>query len=580
VSVAVPKPRVLVADDDPISLLFLVETLDQAGFQTVVVGDGATALTAARAQTFDVALLDVDMPQLDGYEVCRAMRSTSELQHLPIVMITGHDDPDSIARAYADGATDFISKPINCTLLPHRLRYILRNSFAEQQLRHLAYHDALTGLPNARALSSLVANALARAAKEPEEGVAVIHIDVQGCSRIRAIFGPDEGDEALRAFARRLAVTVGVMDDGGERATVARADGDRFVVCLRCCAVQQRAAELAADIIATLDEPVYCGKQLFLWPPAVGIAFGTALSDDAKGLITRAAAAKHHALLNSITSAVIYSTEMSALAQERMSLESALREAVRTEQLSLYFQPKIDIADGSLVGVESLIRWFDPILGEVSPDKFVPLAEESGLILDIGRWVTQTACRQLMNWQREGFTTTVAINLSARQFVHDDPATMIRQAAEAAGIDPTAIMIEITESALIRDMASVQAGLLAVRAMGCRIAIDDFGTGYSSLAYLKGLPVDELKIDKSFISSLVTDQVDAAICRAVLSLAHEVDLSVTAEGVETAEQLEWLRVHGCDIAQGYFISRPMSARQILERYGDGTGTTRRRVCSG
>jgi len=576
-SAEVPTPRVLIADDDPISSLFLLETLGQAGFQTVAVGDGAAALTAARAQPFDVALLDVDMPLLDGYEVCRALRRSSELQHLPIVMITGHDDPDSIARAYADGATDFISKPINCTLLPHRLRYILRNSAAEQQLRHLAYHDSLTGLPNAQSLSSRVAEALACAATEPDSGVAVIHIDVQGCSRIRAIFGPDEGDEALRAFAQRLAAMVAKRDDGGEHASVARVDGDRFVVCLRCRGVRERAAALAEEIIASLDEPVYCGKHLFLWPPAVGIALCTDPSDDAKALITRAAAAKHHALLNSITSAVVHSADMSALAHERMSLEAALREAVRTEQLSLYFQPKIDIADGSLAGVETLIRWFDPILGEVSPDKFVPLAEESGLILDIGRWVTQAACRQLMNWRTQGFTTTVAINLSARQFVHDDPATLIRQAAEAAAIEPTAVIVEITESALIRDLASVQAGLLAVRALGCRIAIDDFGTGYSSLAYLKGLPVDELKIDKSFVKHLVTDPIDAAICQAVLSLAHEVGLRVTAEGVETAAQLDWLRVHGCDIAQGYFIARPMSAHQILQRYGGGTGADQQRI---
>jgi diguanylate cyclase (GGDEF)-like protein len=576
-----PKPRVLIADDDAISLLFLVETLGQAGFETVAVGDGAAALMAAQAQPFDVALLDVDMPVLDGYEVCRAMRRETDLQHLPIVMITGYDDPDSIAHAYADGATDFISKPVNCTLLPHRLRYILRNSAAERQLRHLAYHDALTALPNAESLGNLVVKALARAATAGDEGVAIIHIDVQGCSRIRAIFGPDEGDAALRAFAERLAATVAAsvaaLDGGGERACVARIDGDRFVVCLRASAVEERAVALADQIIASLDEPVYCGKQLFLWPPAVGIAFSTPRSRDAKALITRAAAAKHHALLNSITSAVIYSADMSALAHERMSIEAALREAVRTEQLSLHFQPKVDITNGALVGVEALIRWFDPILGEVSPEKFVPLAEESGLILDIGRWVTQAACRQIMNWQMLGFNTSIAINLSARQFVHDDPATMIREAARAVGIDPSAIIVEITESALIRDLASVQAGLLAVRALGCRIAIDDFGTGYSSLAYLKGLPVDDLKIDKSFVRNLVADRVDAAICQAILSLAHEVGLSVVAEGVETVEQLDWLRVHRCDIAQGYWIARPMTGREILERYGSGTGMTQKRL---
>jgi EAL domain-containing protein (putative c-di-GMP-specific phosphodiesterase class I) len=185
-----------------------------------------------------------------------------------------------------------------------------------------------------------------------------------------------------------------------------------------------------------------------------------------------------------------------------------------------------------------------------------------------------------MNWQREGFTTTVAVNLSARQFVHDDPATMIQAAAADAGVEPTAIIVEITESALIRDLASVRAGLLAVQALGCRIAIDDFGTGYSSLAYLKGLPVNDLKIDKSFVRNLVTDQVDAAICEAVLSLAHEVGLKVTAEGVETTEQLDWLRARGCDVAQGYLIARPMSAREILKRYGGDLEAAQQRLCSG
>jgi EAL domain-containing protein (putative c-di-GMP-specific phosphodiesterase class I) len=307
---------------------------------------------------------------------------------------------------------------------------------------------------------------------------------------------------------------------------------------------------------------------LFLGPPAVGIASSAEHAADATTLITQAAAAKHHALLTGVTGPILYSHEMSDRARERMSLETALREAVRSEQLTLYFQPKVSVADGSLVGVEALIRWYDPDLGQVSPEKFVPLAEESGLILDIGRWVTAAACRQIMNWRDEGFETKIAINLSARQFVHDDPAAMIRAAAASCGIDPRSIVVEITESALIRDFASVQAGLLAVRELGCRIAIDDFGTGYSSLAYLKALPVDDLKIDKSFIRNLVADPVDAAICKAVLSLAHEVELNVIAEGVESEAQLDWLRRHACNEVQGFLVAHPMSAREVVDRYSD------------
>jgi diguanylate cyclase (GGDEF)-like protein len=562
-------PAVLVADDDEISQLFLVETLERAGFSTFAVADGAAALAAAAARKFSLALLDVDMPRLDGYQLCRALRAAPEMKHLPIVMITGHDDAGSIARAYEAGATDFISKPVNWTLLPHRLRYILRNADADRRLRHLAYFDPLTGLPNSQALTDFVGAALARArAGGGAEGVALLQVDVQGCTRIRSVFGPDEGDEALRAFAGRLVASVSALDERGERTSVGRADGDRFIVCLRDQSIGERAGLLSERIFAALNEPVLCGNHRFFLAPAVGIAVSPDGGGDAKELITHAAAAKNHALRIGAAAAVVYSGDMGDRARERMALEASLREAVRNEQLSLYFQPKIRVADGSLAGVEALLRWFDPELGEVSPDRFVPLAEESGLILDIGRWVSLAACRQLMNWRNAGFETTIAINVSARQFVHDDPAAIIGAAAAAAGIDPKSLVVEITESALIGDFDRVKAGLLAVRGLGCRIAIDDFGTGYSSLTYLRELPLDELKIDRSFIRNLGGSAVDGSICAAVLTLARSLGLTVTAEGVETATQLDWLRRQGCDEVQGFLMSRPVSAHAILARYGD------------
>lgn len=563
------RPLLLIAEDDEIGRLFLIETLEQAGFDTVCVADGAAALEAAVSGEFRLALLDVDMPIMNGYDVCGAIRSTSRLKYLPIVMITGHDDADSIERAYEAGATDFIAKPVNWTLLPHRLRYILRNADAEARQRYVAYYDPLTGLANSQALRGIVATAITRAeAAAGGEGVALLHLDVVGCSRIRAIFGPDEGDQALCAFAARLASCTAVFDPDGERVSIARVDGDRFVVCLRAEAIRSQAAELTQQLEAALDEPVSCGSQQFLLQPVVGVAFSPEHGRDAKVLITAAAAAKHHALQMASTTAVIYSNEMGDRARGRLALEAALRQAVRSEQLALYYQPKVRIADGSLAGVEALLRWHDPDLGDVSPDSFVPLAEESGLILEIGRWVSEAACRQLMNWRDQGFQTSIAINLSARQFVHDDPAEFIQAAARAAKVDARSIVVEITESALIRDLAGVQRGLLALRALGCRIAIDDFGTGYSSLAYLKGLPVSELKIDKSFIRNLATNHVDAAICTAILSLARDVGLNVTAEGVESPAQFEWLRRNGCGEAQGFLVARPMSAFEILARYGN------------
>jgi diguanylate cyclase len=561
---------VLIADDDELSRLFLVETVEQAGFRAVAVADGAAALAAAAAEEFSLALLDVDMPQLDGYAVCRAVRSDPELKYLPVVMITGHDDDRSIRRAYEAGATDFISKPVNWTLLPHRMRYILRNADADRRLRHLAYHDPLTGLPNTQALFGVVADAIARgAARGTDVDVALLQVGVEACARIRATFGPDEGDAALRAFARTLTACVTAADTTSGSTTVARVDGDQFVVCLRDHRARERAAELAARLTVALDKPVPCGDHQFFLPPTIGVAIAPEHGRDAKTLLTHAATAKHHARATDASVAIVYTDEIGARARERLALGTALRAAVRAEQLSLYFQPKFRIADGAFMGVEALLRWFDADWGEVSPARFIPLAEESGLIVEIGRWVIQAACRQLMNWRNEGLETAIAVNVSAKQFLHDDTAAVIQAAALSSAVDPRSIIVEITESALIGDLAGVHPGMLALKSLGCRIAIDDFGTGYSSLAYLKGLPVDELKVDRTFVRNVNTDSADAAIWVAVLSLARDLQLSVTAEGVETEAQHEWLRAHACDEAQGYLFARPMPGHEILSRYGNG-----------
>jgi len=571
-------PTVLIADDDEISRLLLAETLEQAGLRVVAVADGSAALVAALEQEFSVALLDVNMPQVDGYEVCRALRAAPDRKHLPIVMITGRDDATSIARAFDAGATDFISKPVNWTLLPHRIHYILRNAETDKRLRHLAYHDELTGLPNSQALLDLAADAIAEAAVSGGvEGVALVQVDVEACSRIRAMFGPDAGDQALLAFAHILRQCVTTADADGGRMSVARVDGDRFVVCLRDPSAQARAAALSVALSAALEEPVRCAEHHFFLPPKLGMSFFPQHGGDVKTLLTHAATAKHHASMTESRTAVIYSDEIGAQARQRLALGAALRKAVRAEQLTLYFQPKIRLADNSLAGVEALLRWFDPELGEISPARFIPLAEESDLILDIGHWVVEAACRQLNNWQSEGFETSIAVNVSGKEFVHGDPAKLVTSATSAVGVKPTSIVVEITESSLIGDLSRVQSGLHALRSLGCKVAVDDFGTGYSSLTYLKKLPLDELKLDQSFIKDVDSDYADAAICIAVLSLARDLGLSVTAEGVETGAQFQWLREHGCNNVQGYFFARPMPAQEILRRYGASERERKRRA---
>ncbi len=259
------NPSVLIADDDEISRLFLVESLEQAGFRIIAVADGTAALEALRQQAFDLLLLDVDMPRQNGYQVCRSVRSTGEGNQLPIVMITGHDDADSIARAYDAGATDFIAKPVNWTLLPHRLRYILRNAEADRRVRHLAYYDSLTGLPNTQALTSLVTTALSRVGDLDHSGsVALLYIGVPGCTRIRSVFGHDEGDQALRAFSQRLIECLSAVGEETGRIATARIDGDRFILCLEAHDIRTSALSLSEYVTAALDEPVQCGEHQFL----------------------------------------------------------------------------------------------------------------------------------------------------------------------------------------------------------------------------------------------------------------------------------------------------------------------------
>ena len=562
------RPSALIADDDELSRLLLQETTEQAGFDTVAVADGTDALQAALSRHFDIALLDVEMPGLDGYAVCRALRCVPTLRHLPVVMITGHDSAQSIEKSYEAGATDFISKPLNWSLIPHRLRYILRNAEAENRIRELAYRDPLTALPNRQAFMDLGSAAIdaVNGAVEGQE-FALLRLDVEACSRINENFGPLVGDSAVRGFALRLAQCAARFGPPRATANVARFDGDQFVVSVQGKDAIAAASELAAAIATAFAEPITCDDHRFFLRPSLGMSQFPDHGTDVATLLMHADTAKHQARASGSSDVVVYTNEMSARARERMALDAELRYAVRNEQLTLHFQPKIRIADGCLVGVEALLRWFHPELGPISPVRFIPLAEDSELILEMGRWVLRAACRQLRAWQDAGLSTTIAVNVSGKQFVHDDPAREIAAAAADSGVHPSQIIVEITESMVMSDLAPVQAGLAATRRLGCRVAVDDFGTGSSSLAYLRELPIDELKVDRLFVERVDANPVDAAIFAAVLSLARSLSLPVTAEGVETAAQLEWLRAHGCDQAQGYLLARPMEGYRILELYG-------------
>ncbi len=562
----------LIADDDDANRMLLADAAEQAGFDVIEAADGRAALNAARAGGFDLALLDVEMPELDGYEVCRALRAEPGLQHKPIMMITGHDDAESIERAFEVGATDFMSKPLNWPLMPHRLKYLLRNALSEERIRQMAYFDALTGLPNLQAFTEFSDNLIAaEAGRDEPQQVVIVKLYADGIDRVNRSLGREVADEATRYFARRLTSTRDEFTEAGMQSQIARVEGGKFAVCLRYAGSSDTALAFAAALSKAYAEPIRFGEHSFFMQPSIGIAQFPTHGERASELLMHADTAMQISRADVSAPAIVYSDEMCRKSRLALRLDSDLKRAVRDEQLILYYQPKIRLSDNKLAGVEALLRWFHPELGQISPAQFIPLAEESGLILELGDWIVRAAFRQMLQWHNAGFDTSVAVNFAGTQFTHGNPARVIADAANDVGLPPGRLLAEITESTFIGDLDTVQKGIAAVRALGCRVAVDDFGTGYSSLAYLRGLPADELKVDRAFIKRVDVDPVDGEIDSAVLALARKLGLSVTAEGVETAGQLEWLRAHDCTEVQGFLLAKPMPGHELLQRYGAGTG---------
>ena len=357
-------PRALVADDDEINLMLLREALEGAGFSVETVGDGAAALRAGRSGQFDVALLDVAMPKLDGYAVCRALRAAPATCHLPIIMITSRDDSVSVDRAYEAGATDFIAKPVNWHLIPHRLRYVLRSAESEARIRELAYFDPQTGLPNRQSAIRLVADALeSTTAAGPEHGVALLLMEMNGVGHIAETFGSRIGTGTLQGIARRLPAFLQSMMIARARVDFARTADSEFLVCVSGESPQRLAEELALSIKRWFQEPVAVFEHEFFLEPSIGIALAPEHGDDPETLLMRAATARDGARTGNPMSHTLYTESMSAHARERIALDVELRRAVRNEELQLHFQPKIRLHDGALCGVEALLALVSPGAG-------------------------------------------------------------------------------------------------------------------------------------------------------------------------------------------------------------------------
>ncbi|MBF0143343.1 MAG: EAL domain-containing protein [Magnetococcales bacterium] len=421
----------------------------------------------------------------------------------------------------------------------------------EARLAHLAYHDPLTGLANRLLFQDRLSREIALARRHAST-VAVLLLDLDRFKHANDTFGHNAGDLILVEAARRLQAVIRETD------SIARMGGDEFTIILNDVKSFEGTIRAAEKILASFAHPMVVEAQEIFIGASIGIAVYPSDGDDVDTLIKNADAAMYLAKERGRNNVQFFQKGMQEDSGRRLTLESGLRRALERGELLLHYQPKVDLASGNMVGMEALVRWERPGTGLVPPGEFIALAEETGLILPMGAWILETACRQTRRWVDQGHDhLRVAVNLSARQFRSGDLVATVRDILQKTGLPPRNLELEITESMVMQDIERVIATLSEFGAMGLHISMDDFGTGYSSLSYLKRLPIHSLKIDRSFVRDLATDPDDAAIVSAIISMARNLHLKVVAEGLETLEQLAFLRQSGCDESQGYHFSRPL-----------------------
>jgi diguanylate cyclase (GGDEF)-like protein/PAS domain S-box-containing protein len=429
---------------------------------------------------------------------------------------------------------------------------------SEEQVKHLAFHDSLTGLPNRLLFNDRLRVAMVHANRYREK-LAVLFLDIDRFKVINDSLGHPIGDELLRRVAERVGGCIRQED------TIARLGGDEFTVLLPGIAKEEDAATIANKILEAVRLPFFIEHRELFITTSIGVTLFPEDGTDAESLVRNADTAMYRAKEQGRDTTRLYAPAMNTKALERLSLEGRLRQALQNQELLVYYQPLIDLATGRVRGAEALLRWQHPELGLVSPGEFIAIAEVSGLIVPIGQWVLRTACAQARAWQLQGHPKfSVAVNLSARQFQQADLVFQVTEALHEADLPPASLDLEITESNAMQNAELSIATLQDLKSLGVSLSMDDFGTGYSSLNYLKRFPIDRIKIDQSFVRDVNRDPDDAAIATAIIAMAHSLELTAVAEGVETEEQLQFLLTQRCDEMQGYLFSRPLPAAEFQE----------------
>ena len=683
------RSRILVVDDDEGVRRAIIRALERDGLEVESASTGEAGLAAFDTRMPEAVLLDVQMPGATGFEICEAMRRRPGGAEVPIVIMTGDDDEESIRQAYDVGATDFLTKPIQPLILQHRVRYLRRagrtlealrqsearlagaqhlanmgswqmdlvtreiflsDAFVEilglpagatpsvaalaerllrsdrerlgqaveqcretgepvpvdcnivqpggearalqcqlrmtvdaegnpavlegiaidvteqraaaQRVHRMAFYDELTGLANRKLFEERLAEELAEA-ERTNGAVALLAIDVDHFKRINDTLGLDAGDDLLRTVGDRLgrlARMPAALDATLADALAARLGSDEFTLMLPTMGNPQTLDAITRLISRTLGTPVTLGDHEISPAISIGIAVFPSDGTDVATLMRNADAALSHAKAQGRANHQFYAERLNSVGLKRLIIESKLRRAIEQDEFELYYQPKLDLQAQRIVGFEALLRWFDADLGSVPPSEAIPIAEETGLIGPLGDWVLQAAARQAVAWRNAGVCgVPIAVNLSPAQFRREDMAEHLLSVIACAGAEPAWIGIEITESSVLQNEGRAVRQLEAFRRHGIKVSLDDFGTGYSSLSHLRTLPVDAVKIDRSFVMELGTDDDAAALAATIVRMGEALGLRVIAEGVEEPRQRDLLKGWGCHEMQGYLFSPPLPA---------------------
>jgi diguanylate cyclase (GGDEF)-like protein len=560
------KPNVLIIDDDE-QIRNLLKDLLSPTINCATVGSAEEALTILNSINFNLVISDINMGGISGLDLVPLV-----LEKTPdtvVLMISGQQTIDSAIEAMRAGAFDYITKPLDLRhvetavgrALSHHLLLVQKRLYENHleelveertaQIEHLAYYDKLTDLPNRVLFADRCAQALA-IAQHNQNLVAVLLVSIDRFKKVTESLGHAAGDVVLTEAASRLQCCVSHGD------TVARFEGDEFALLVTHVTEADYLTDITRAISEMFKAPFHLDDQEVYLTTSIGISMFPFNGADCSVIMRNALAALYRAKKQGGNNYQFYAADMNSLALKRLKMEHSMRRGIENQEFITYYQPVVNLASGEVVGSEALVRWQHPELGLLPPARFIGLAEDTGLILDIGEFVMRAACASTRAWQDRGFgRLQIAVNISARHFQQKNFLERLVEILDETGLDPTCLGLELTETSIMENTKSAGKLLEQIRKLGVTVAIDDFGTGYSSLSYLKRLPIDTVKLDRSFVMGAATDPDDAALVMAIVTLAHNLRLRVIAEGVETDEQVTFLRLLGCDEAQGYLFGKPM-----------------------